>query len=115
MREIAAGRLLAQLFATTERFGMPTQPQLLLLQRSMVMVEGLALHLDPQANMWALSRPVIAAFVREELAPEVQLADRLRAAWEALARLPDLLIALAERLDGPAVSAPAASKTEAGE
>ncbi len=115
VREIAAGRLLAQLFATTERFGMPTQPQLLLLQRSMVMVEGLALHLDPQANMWALSRPVIAAFVREELAPEVQLADRLRAAWEALARLPDLLIALAERLDGPAVSAPAASKTEAGE
>ena len=109
VREISAGRLLARLFATTERFGMPTQPQLLLLQRSMVMVEGLALHLDPEANMWALSRPVIEAFVREELAPEVELADRLRAAFDALLALPRLLARLEERLDTPEASPPASA------
>ncbi|GIX17277.1 MAG: putative protein kinase UbiB [Rhodothalassiaceae bacterium] len=109
VREISAGRLLARLFATTERFGMPTQPQLLLLQRSMVMVEGLALHLDPEANMWALSRPVIEAFVREELAPEVELADRLRAAFDALLALPRLLARLEERLDTPEAAPPASA------
>jgi len=74
-RDISAGRLLGQLFATTEAFGMETQPQLLLLQRSMVMVEGLALNLDPEANMWTLSRPVIAEWMREQLAPEAVAAD----------------------------------------
>ncbi len=99
VREIAASRLLAQLFATTERFGMPTQPQLLLLQRSMVMVEGLALQLDENANMWALSRQVIENWVREELAPEVQAADALREAFAGLTRLPRLLMRLEERLE----------------
>ncbi len=99
VREVAASRLLAQLFATTERFGMPTQPQLLLLQRSMVMVEGLALQLDEEANMWALSRPVIEAWVREELAPEIRAADALREAFDGLARLPRLLKRLEERLE----------------
>jgi len=76
-RDISAGRLLGQLFATTEAFGMETQPQLLLLQRSMVMVEGLALHLDSEANMWTLSRPVIAEWMREQLAPEAAAADAI--------------------------------------
>jgi len=88
-RDISAGRLLGQLFATTEHFGMETQPQLVLLQRSMVMVEGMALHLDSDANMWALSRPVIADWIRSELSPELVLADTLHRLRETLAGLPD--------------------------
>ncbi len=91
VRDISAGQLLGQLFATTEAFGMPTQPQLLLLQRTMVMVEGMALHLDADANMWALSRPAVTAFMREELAPELVLADRINETLAACARLPGLV------------------------
>ena len=76
--EISAGKLLAQLFATTERFGMETRPELLHIQRSMVMAEGLALHLDPDANMWELARPTLEEWYRENLSPEVRLAEAIR-------------------------------------
>ena len=62
IRDISFGHLFAQLLATTRRFSMQTQPQLLMLQRSMVMVEGLALMLDDDASMWALSRPELERF-----------------------------------------------------
>lgn len=75
--EISAAKLLAQLFATTERFGMQTQPQLLLLQRAMVMAEGLALYLDPGANMWTIARPTLEMWMRDNLSPEVKLADMI--------------------------------------
>lgn len=75
---IPASKLLGQLFQTTEAFGMEARPELLLLQRSMVMVEGMALHLDAEANMWALSRPVIEDFMRDQLAPDLLLADHIR-------------------------------------
>ncbi|MFQ5347851.1 MAG: 2-polyprenylphenol 6-hydroxylase [Rhodothalassiaceae bacterium] len=91
VREISAGQLLGQLFATTEAFGMATQPQLLMLQRTMVMVEGMALHLHAEANMWELSRPAITAFMKEELAPELVLADRINETLATCARLPGLV------------------------
>lgn len=92
VEEISAGQLLAQLFATTERFSMQTQPQLLLLQRTMVMAEGMALHLNPKANMWNISEPVIEAWIRSNLSPEVRLA-------EALIELPRMLERLPHRIE----------------
>lgn len=92
VEEISAGQLLAQLFATTERFSMQTQPQLLLLQRTMVMAEGMALHLNSRANMWNISEPVIEAWIRSNLSPEVRLA-------EALTELPRLLERLPHRIE----------------
>ncbi len=77
VEQISAGNLLTQLFATTARFEMKTRPELLLLQRSMVMAEGMALHLNPSAVMWHLSEPVIAEWMRDNLSPEVQLADAI--------------------------------------
>ncbi|UTW55328.1 2-polyprenylphenol 6-hydroxylase [Kordiimonas sp. SCSIO 12610] len=88
VEKISAGKLLAQLFATTERFSMRTQPQLLLLQRSMVMAEGLALHLNPQTNMWEISRPVIETWMYDNLSPEIRLADAIVQIPRALERLP---------------------------
>lgn len=66
IQEISFGHLLAQLMATTRSFSMRTQPQLLMLQRSMIMVEGLALSLDQNANMWRLSRPELVRFIIHE-------------------------------------------------
>lgn len=119
VREISAGRLLGQLFATTETFGMETQPQLLLLQRTMVMAEGMALHLDPKANMWALSKPVIAEWVREELAPEIVLADAINRSLDTLRRLPGNLekaARLVETLgsEGLKLAPPPARRTAGG-
>ncbi len=91
IEEISAGKLLAQLFATTERFKMQTQPQLLLLQRTMVMAEGMALHLNPQANMWDISEPVIETWVRENLSPEVRLAEAINQIPRLIERLPSLM------------------------
>jgi len=91
VEEISAGKLLTQLFATTERFKMQTQPQLLLLQRTMVMAEGMALHLNPQANMWDISEPVIEHWVRENLSPEVRLAEALNQIPRLVDRLPTLM------------------------
>ena len=95
VHEISLGRLLAQLFRVTEHFDMKTQPQLLLLQKTMVMVEGLANHLDSHANMWEISRPVIEGWVRESLGPEARLMAAAERTISLVARLP----ALIERLD----------------
>lgn len=91
INEVSAGKLLAQLFATTERFNMHTQPQLLILQRSMVMAEGMALHLDDDANMWDISGPLLEDWVRNNLSPEVLLADFIRDLPRNIERLPSLM------------------------
>lgn len=116
VEQVSAGKLLAQLFATTERFKMETQPQLLLLQRTMVMAEGMALHLNPQANMWNISEPVIEHWIRENLSPEVRLAEAINHIPRLLERLPSLLDKWAagedetEARDIPAVTSTPAPK-----
>lgn len=103
VEEISAGKLLAQLFATTERFNMRTQPQLLLLQRTMVMAEGMALHLHPKSNMWQISEPVVEHWVRSNLSPEVQLADAINQLPRLVERLPSRIERwLAEEENGAA-------------
>ena len=59
LQEISVARLLAQLFEITEQFDMETQPQLLLLQKTMVVIEGVGRRLDPEINIWTLARPLI--------------------------------------------------------
>ena len=68
-------RLLAHLFEVTERFGMQTRTELILLQRTMVVVEGVARSLNPAMNMWETSRPVVTDYIRSNLGPA---ADRPR-------------------------------------
>ena len=58
-KDISGGNLLAQLFEITEKFNMPTQPPLLLLQKTMVVVEGVARKLYPETNIWEVSKPVL--------------------------------------------------------
>nr|WP_277754053.1 2-polyprenylphenol 6-hydroxylase [Porphyrobacter sp. GA68] len=95
--ELSVGQMLDGLFAITRDFDMQTQPHLLLLQKTMVMVEGIATQLDPQINMWDVAAPFIREWVRDELGPEAVLARRIRADAETFLRLPGLLRRLEER------------------
>ena len=74
-REVSMARLLEQLFETTRRFDMPLQPQLVLLQKTMVVVEGVARALDPEFDIWEASRPVIEGWMMDHLGPEARLRD----------------------------------------
>jgi ubiquinone biosynthesis protein len=95
--ELSVGQMLDGLFAITRDFDMQTQPHLLLLQKTMVMVEGLATELDPAINMWDVSGPFVKDWIRDELGPEAAIADRLRTDAETLLRLPDLLRRIEDR------------------
>ena len=89
--EISMARLLAQLFQVSETFQMETQPQLLLLQKTMLVAEGTGRKLAPEANMWFLARPLIEKWMSEALAPETQLRETVDDMASALRRLPRLL------------------------
>jgi ubiquinone biosynthesis protein len=97
VKELSVGQMLDGLFAITRDFDMQTQPHLLLLQKTMVMVEGLATQLDPDINMWDVSAPYVRGWIRDELGPEAALADRLREDAQTLLRLPGLLRRLEEK------------------
>jgi len=73
--QISIGRLLAHLFEVTERFGMETRTELILLQRTMVVVEGVSRSLDPTLNMWEAARPVVEDYIRASLGPRAMLRD----------------------------------------
>ena len=61
---ISMARLLAYLFEVTERFGMATRTELILLQRTMVVVEGVARGLDPNINIWTMAKPVVEDYIK---------------------------------------------------
>ncbi len=86
--EISIARLLGQLFSITETFNMETQPQLLLLQKTMLIAEGTGRKLSPDANMWLLARPLIEDWMVETLGPEARVLDAVGDLAGALRRLP---------------------------
>ncbi|MFZ1476957.1 MAG: 2-polyprenylphenol 6-hydroxylase [Sphingorhabdus sp.] len=96
--ELSVGQMLDSLFAITRDFDMQTQPHLLLLQKTMVMVEGVATSLNPGINMWEVSAPFVREWIRDELGPEAAIADGLRERVKTLALIPDLIKRLDERL-----------------
>ncbi len=95
--ELSVGQMLDGLFAITRDFDMQTQPHLLLLQKTMVMVEGLATALDPAINMWDVSAPFVRSWIRDELGPEAAIAARLKTDVETLLRIPDLIRRIEDR------------------
>ncbi|MCC6002074.1 MAG: 2-polyprenylphenol 6-hydroxylase [Pararhodobacter sp.] len=76
---ISMARLLSYLFDVTERFGMETRTELILLQRTMVVVEGVARSLNPNINIWDVARPVVEDYIRQNLGPAALARDILRA------------------------------------
>ncbi|MDD3443826.1 MAG: 2-polyprenylphenol 6-hydroxylase [Zavarzinia sp.] len=90
-REISIARLLQQLFMVTETFAMETQPDLLLLQKTMVVVEGVCGGLDPDMNIWEVSRPVVEKWLVATFSPEHRLIDAAENAAAIARRLPAMM------------------------
>src|SRR6056297_3541002 len=106
---ISMGSLLSYLFEVTERFGMETRTELILLQRTMVVVEGVARSLDPQINIWQVARPVVEDYIRREMGPRAALRDLGRTALVLSRygpRLPGLVEAALIRQAAPGTPAP---------
>ena len=91
---ISMGHLLALLFEVTELFDMRARPELVLLQKTMMTVEGVARRIDPDHDIWAAADPVVRRWIARELAPPAQAR---RAVQESL----DILHGLKRRLQSP--------------
>ena len=91
LHEISFARLLGQLFRMSESFEMEVQPQLLLLQKNMMMAEGVSRALDPTLNTWTLAEPLIAEWMRRHRGPEARVRDAARDWVNVAARLPATL------------------------
>ncbi|MBK8908456.1 MAG: 2-polyprenylphenol 6-hydroxylase [Rhodospirillales bacterium] len=97
--EISMAKLLGQLFYVTEAFEMETQPQLLLLQKTMLVAEGTGRRLCPDANMWLLARPLIEGWMGDMLAPNAIMRERMAEVGDSLSRFPELLRRVEHRLE----------------
>jgi ubiquinone biosynthesis protein len=96
--EISMARLLTLLFEVTEIFDMKTRPELLLVQKTMVVVEGVSRTLDPQFDMWRAAEPVLADWIERYLGPTGQM-ELMAEGAGALGRLAGELPRLAERAE----------------
>ena len=92
---ISMARLLAYLFEVTERFGMETRTELILLQRTMVVVEGVARSLHPQINIWEVARPIVEDYIKTNIGPRALLRDMAKTA-QVIARFGPKLPGIAE-------------------
>lgn len=110
--QISMAKLLTQLFQVTGRFNMETQPQLILLQKTMVVVEGVARTLDPAFNLWAAAEPVLHDQMTEQFGPKGMIEDFLEA-LRALRALGPQMPEIIERLVAQAANpAPRANATK---
>jgi len=89
VKDISGGKLLKQLFDVTEKFNMQTQPQLLMLQKTMVVVEGVARKLNPDTNIWTTSKPVLESWLKETKDPMTKINETLQNTSEVIKRLPE--------------------------
>jgi ubiquinone biosynthesis protein len=100
--DISMAKLLTLLFEVTSLFDMRTRPELLLLQKTMVVVEGVARSLDPKLDMWTVSEPVVREWMERHLGPAGRIEDAAKDATSFLAGVPSLMTrgaVLIEQLD----------------
>jgi ubiquinone biosynthesis protein len=91
LAEISFAQVLGQLLRLAEAFEMEAQPQLLLLQKNMLMAEGVSRQLNPDLNIWTLAQPLIEDWMRQNRGPEARIADAARDLGRIAQRLPDLV------------------------
>jgi len=118
--EVPMSRVLMQLFEITDLFDMHLQPQLVLLQKTMVQAEGVCRLLSPEHNMWVASAQPVERFMRRELGPEGlarDLAADMRALRDSVRRLPETISDIndiAEKLRHGSLAGPAEPPRRAG-
>jgi ubiquinone biosynthesis protein len=91
VNEISVAHLLGQMFNIAAEFEMETQPQLLLLQKTMMVTEGVGRMLNPKLNMWELTRPLVENWAREHFGVKAQIKDGVDDAMEIARKIPQVL------------------------
>ncbi|WP_406665138.1 ubiquinone biosynthesis regulatory protein kinase UbiB [Gallaecimonas sp. GXIMD1310] len=94
LAEISFGQVLVNLFNTARRFNMEVQPQLVLLQKTLLYIEGLGRQLYPQLDLWKTAKPFLEDWLKEQMGPKAmlrQIKSNLPFWGEKLPELPDLL------------------------
>jgi ubiquinone biosynthesis protein len=89
--QISIAKLLALLFKVTEDFDMQTQPQLLLLQKTMVLMEGVSMQLYPDVNMWQMAEGWIGSWAKENMSAKAHIRNSLTDVFLLLKKLPQRL------------------------
>src|SRR6185295_14354478 len=87
-------RLLTQLFEVTRLFDMEMQPQLVMLQKTMVVVEGVARQLDPEHSIWESARPIVEQWMIDQVGPQARFkeaAEGMSTLGRAITALPEVL------------------------
>jgi ubiquinone biosynthesis protein len=100
--DISMAKLLTLLFEVTALFDMRTRPELILLQKTMVVVEGVARALDPKLDMWSTSEPVVRDWISRNLGPVGRLEEAAQSAgalMKFVGELPDLLARAGDLLE----------------
>ncbi len=89
--QVSMGRLLGQLFEITALFDMRMRPELVLLQKTMVSVEGVARRLNPDHDLWEAAKPIVERWIRRELGPANQVKETLDEALATMKALSQLV------------------------
>ena len=101
LREISLGLVLMRLFQTSRRFHVEIQPQLVLLQKTLLNIEGLGRDLDPDLDLWSTAKPFLEKWMLEQMGPEKLLAQLKAEAPSYAKLLPELPRLLAQFLKSP--------------
>ena len=96
LKDISFGMVLLRLFQTARQFNMEVQPQLVLLQKTLLAIEGLGRQLYPELDLWTTAKPVLEQWMRERRDPRTQL-KRLIEAWPEISEDMSLLPRLFHR------------------
>jgi ubiquinone biosynthesis protein len=91
LNEISGAKLLAQLFKVTETFQMETQPQLLLLQKNMMTLEGIGRQLNPNVNLWQMVEAPVKSWATNNLSPQAHARRSIKAGLHRLQHIPVIL------------------------
>src|SRR6185503_18553871 len=91
LQHISFARVLGQLFSVAENFQMEVQPELLLLQKNMLMAEGVSRRLDPRLNIWTLAQPLIEQWMRDNRGPEARVTQVAEEALFMVRRFPTVM------------------------
>ena len=91
LNEISVAKLLGQMFAIAAEFEMETQPQLLLMQKTMMVTEGVGRMLNPNLNIWELARPLIEKWSGENFGAAAKAKEAARQGYEIARKLPTVL------------------------
>jgi ubiquinone biosynthesis protein len=100
LKDISFGQVLMRLFQTARRFNMEVQPQLVLLQKTLLNIEGLGRQLYPDLDLWSTAQPFLERWMRQRMSPKTQL-RKLQAQVEQIPHLTGMARDLLERMSQP--------------